>query len=127
MFGEDIITGSSIVKIDSKRRLRLPAFTKVDVGEQVIIARDTNMKDLIVYRFDLYEKLLERIMEKYNTSYGIGHKLAMFYAGQAFDLTVDKHKSIVIPKCISYDKLGFDKGEDILVTGEDYHVTLKRI
>ena len=89
MFGEDIITGSSVIKIDSKRRLRLPAFTKVEVGEQVIIARDTNMKDLIVYRFDLYEKFLERIMEKYNTSYRVGHKLAMFYAGQAFDLIVD--------------------------------------
>lgn len=65
MFGEDLIIGHTTGKIDTKRRIFIPPFTKVEANEKLIIEKTTYDNDfaLKIHNYKKYYKLIERMRE----------------------------------------------------------------
>lgn len=65
MFGEKLILGEGTGKIDSKNRIFIPAFTKVEANEELFLQL-VNFNDEIAFKVIAIHKYLQ-IIEKFRT------------------------------------------------------------
>lgn len=78
MFGEEALLGKFELTIDTKNRLTIPTLTKREVGENLVIVKDT---DLNVYRIyseskitEIYDELNQKILKSRTKEEEINYK-----------------------------------------------------
>lgn len=124
MFGENLILGESFGKIDSKNRIFVPAFTKVEPQEQLLI-------QLIEINYELafkitaihkYFKIIERFQKLRDNATSLDSfekydkEIELVCQKLDFIINVDKQKRLQIPHNLM-TKLGWSNKNEIHFTG----------
>jgi len=61
MFGEKSIYGQKEVTLDNKGRIILPANTKREKGDNLILVYDEDISAYEILSFDIYDKIIEKL------------------------------------------------------------------
>ena len=106
MFGDDLIIGHTINKMDEKGRIFIPSFTKVEKSDKLIIQK-TTFQDDIALRLCAYQQyltIIERLQKLRNNSTSIEEyeKFTreinnIFYILDSL-IEIDSQKRATIPK-----------------------------
>ena len=68
MFGDIPIIGKNEVNVDSKGRIFVPAYTKREKGETLVLCKDNDLNIHVIYSFKRIEESLEKIDKKIENS-----------------------------------------------------------
>ena len=68
MFGDIPIIGKNEVNVDSKGRIFIPAYTKREKGETLVLCKDNDLNIHVIYSFKRIEESLEKIDKKIENS-----------------------------------------------------------
>jgi len=107
MFGEDIINGSNVTKMDAKRRIIIPKYTFIEPKENLIIRKSIITKNLLyINSEEEYEKiaeqfikLIEDLYQDNKISYSDINKYRRYFFGECSEyLKTDKYNRGVIPE-----------------------------
>jgi len=124
MFGENIIIGHSVAKIDNKNRVFLPSFTKATHKDKIIIERTEYKSDfaLKLHAYHKYYELIERIKKLQSTATTLEEfmkfqerieSLCLFLAAA---VNVDSQRRIVIPNHI-FQELNWSSELPVILDG----------
>lgn len=64
MFGEKSIYGQSSVKIDNKGRMFLPAFTKREIGDNLVLIRDNDISRYKICSSNRLDEIIKELRQK---------------------------------------------------------------
>lgn len=107
MFGEEIIVTNRTLKLDPKKRIVIPAETKVEANEKLFIMFNPLKEYLRIYGEQDFEKVLasyEELFTKLRTENKITSKEYRYYRRYLYatlcfpEETTDKQHRITIPK-----------------------------
>ena len=124
MFGEEAMFGQTELKIDSKTRLIIPAYTKREEGDKLILVEDT---DLNIYRIlkqevatSSYYKTKEELLKTNDPEEEIKLKLELLKLGGKIlkKLEVDKQGKVLLGE-------RFKNVEKVNVIGSCDHLILQ--
>lgn len=124
MFGEDLILGETISKLDSKNRIFLPAFTKVEKDEKLIIQTIENNNGLAlkIIALNKYLVIIERFRKLRDNSTSIeefekyDNEISNICKKLDALNKVDSQKKLQIPSSLM-QKLNWPKNSEIIYTG----------
>ncbi len=68
MFGDVPIIGKSEVNVDPKGRIFVPAYTKREKGETLVLCKDNDLDVYVIYSSKKIEEILETIDKKIENS-----------------------------------------------------------
>lgn len=130
MFGEEIIVTNRLLKLDPKRRLRIPSETKVEVGEKIYPMFDIrreyllllNEQDLLI-AIKKYEDLFKSLREEGKIDARKYREfLRHLYATLCFvQEIVDKQNRIIIPQ-IAINRMQLSN--TVYAVGKNTHLEL---
>lgn len=109
MFGEEIIVTNRLLKLDPKKRITIPAETKVEFGEKIYPMFSPLREYLILYNeqdflkaIDAYKNLFDRYRQEGKVDAKKYRNLLRYlYATLCFaEEQVDKQHRIVLPKSV---------------------------
>jgi len=64
MFGENALLGQKKLTIDEKGRIFVPAETKREVGEMLVLAYDEDVNSYKIFSYSTVEKMLNKLNKK---------------------------------------------------------------
>ena len=124
MFGENLILGESCGKIDSKNRIIVPTFTKIEPQEQLLLQL-TEIDNELAFKLiatHKYFKIIERLQNLRDNSISLkdfekyDKEIELICQNLNFILSVDKQRRMQIPLNLM-TKLGWSNENDIYFTG----------
>ena len=100
MFGENIMLGQTIVKLDKGNRITLPKFTNAEVGDELLIVDEIDF--LSVYSKETYIKQIKCLEDKLKKCENVDElrknnlKLLRFYRTILSNVKCDKYHRIYL-------------------------------
>lgn len=126
MFGEKPIYGQSEVKVDDRGRMFLPAYTKRERDDELILLYDENLSVYEIHRVDDYNKIIkyleEKILNSTNKSAEISYKKKIYEISKSIlkSLQVDNQGRVVLGNI-------FPDTEKVLCIGAFDHLIIEPI
>ncbi len=128
MFGEDLMMGKSIGKIDKKHRIFIPSFTKVKEEDElaIICSKDNYIK---LYLLQEYLKIAKRFQELQKNACSIEEykkyeqEIAKICTMVDSVIKVDIKNRILIPQIIM-DKLDWNNKEIVTFEGNGNYLKI---
>ena len=75
MFGENEIIGKETIKLDSKRKFRLPKFSGAELGDKLVIIKRSN--NFMIYKTEDYLKILNHFESQLKTEENFGKRVEL--------------------------------------------------
>lgn len=124
MFGEDLILGETIGKIDSTNRIFLPSFTKIEKNEKLLIQTIENNNELAlkIIALNKYLVIIERFRKLRDNSTSIeefekyDNEISNVCKKLDALVKVDNQKRLQLPNSLM-QKLNWSKNSEIIYTG----------
>lgn len=115
MFGDELILEGGTLNIDNKGRIFVPAFTKVEKNDKIIleISRHNDETHLILHVYQKYFNILKRFMDLRDSATSIEEfskyekSIEEICSKLQGIVIVDQNKRILIPKTIM-ENLGWE-------------------
>ena len=139
MMGEKQIVGNKYVKISKENKVRLPAFTGAEVGEEVIVTFMPIQKKLVVGTSAVEDKMYElfnKIISLENcTAVEKRRLLRSIFGTLTYEIKLNSEKQIKIPKKALESEMfkekvyivGKEDYIEIYPSEEEYQLSLKNI
>ena len=126
MFGDKPIFGQTELKIDEKGRMFIPANTKREVGEELVLLNNKNLNLYEIYSIAKLKEKFEELNELMMNSKNKSHE--RFYEKMIYELSksilksgkVDAQGRFLIGKI-------FDEDEKVLSTGAYDHLIIEAV
>jgi len=124
MFGDELILGQGTVKLDSKGRMFIPAHTKVEENDRIILEKTTK-DDEVALKLHVSQKYFE-ILERFKQLRDNATSIEEFnrYEKEIEEIsiklyaivTVDKQHRIIVPKSL-VTSLAFEPNQELQYEG----------
>lgn len=124
MFGDELILGKGTVKIDNKGRMFIPAHTKVEENDKIILEKSSKDND-VALKLHVYQKYFD-ILERFKQLRDNATSIEEFnrYEKEIEEIsvklhaivTVDKQHRIIVPKPL-VTALDFNANQELQYEG----------